>query len=238
MSVNLPNIALICFLVFSLAGCSKTKLHLVNEGYSIQQVDKLTNELTHQGIEVTVSTLPIPSEFPNNSLAMNPGFSDLSFISVIQNILTEQGYSRAAELRFTQGKHFYNLGHVGLYLRNPLDSTSKMPAYLRTQYCKSADSTIMFTSNGKFILEFDGKTYDAPLQEIRGNYIFDGNTLTLQPYFKEGSQQNKLAMQHFSFYREQRATPFGDKPADVFKPHHKSHSVKQLNCDFLIIYMD
>jgi hypothetical protein len=202
----------------------------VNQGYNDTKINQLTSELANKGIDVIISNLTIPNSFPESALALNPNFRDLSFINTIQKTLTKQDFPIAKELRFAQGKHFYNTGHVGLYLRNILDTKSKMPPYLRTQYCKNADSTIMFKANGEFILEYESKNYDEQLKQVHGLYTFDGKNLNVHP--------NSLKEQHFILYKEQRATPFGDKPSDVFKPQNKSHNFKQLKCDFLIIYMD
>jgi hypothetical protein len=213
-----------------LSGCTNTKLHIVNQGYSDTKINQLTLALANEGVDVIISNLTIPTSFPDSALALNPNFRDLSFINAIQHTLTKQGFPTATELRFAQGKHFYSTSHLGLYLRNKLDRSSRMPPYLRTQYCKNADSTIMFKPNGEFTLEYESNNYDEQLKQVKGRYTFVGKKLTLRPH--------RLKAQHFTLYKETRPTPFGDKPADVFKPKNKSHKVKQLKCDFLIIYMD
>ena len=228
----------ISLFVLSLSGCSTTKLHLVSQGYSAQQVNQLKNELTNQGINVSISSITMPNEFPNSAIAMSPSYDDLTFIEKVQKVLRKQGFEEAVELKFAQGKHLYNINHLGLYLRNPLNNTHQMPPYLRTQYCKNADSTLMFTPNGKFVLEYDGATYEEPLQKVYGDYIFDGRTLRLVSLEHSNNNQHNIQSQQFTLRKESRSTPSGDKPADVFKPENKNHSLKQLNCDFLIIYMN
>lgn len=217
-------------LAFFLTGCAKTQLHLINQGYTNEQLDKLTATLKSQGVNVTMSQVPIPSEFPDSALALNPSFSNIEFINTIQQSLAAHNFSTATLLRFVQGQHFYNTDHAGLYLRNPNNTEILMPPYLRTQFCQDADATIMFKKNGEFIVEYEGSSDENELNKIKGRYDFDGKNLSVKP-------ENFIA-QHFVLFKETRSTPFGDKSADVFKAQNKSHSLQPLKCDFLIIYMN
>ncbi len=242
MTLNVIKLCCYFLLFFYLSGCTKTKLHLVNQGYSDKQMNELATALKNQGIDVTLSTISMPKEFPSSAIALNPNFRDSSFLDKIQTILIAQDFEQATELRFAQGNHFYGPNHVGLYLRNELNSNSKMPPYLRTQYCKNADSTMMFKANGEFILEYEAKNYDDKLQQVHGKYSFNGRKLTLSLHSSSNSSRNEAKEHTFILHQETRPTPFGDKPADVFKPQNniteKSHTLKQLTCDFLIIYMN
>jgi len=105
-----------------------------------------------------------------------------------------------------------------------------MPAYLRTQYCKFADATIMFKNNGRFVLEFEKGKYEDGLAVVQGSYIFDGRRLSI-------TTDNEQS-QFFLLHQEMKQTHLGQRQADVFKPSTENKNLQPLNCEFLIIYME
>lgn len=216
-------------LVVLLSACSSKQVHIYNQGYSERQIDFLKTQIEAQGYKVQLPQVAIPREFPQTSLAMNPGFNDTSFYQFLNQLLLVQGYGQASEYRFAQGLHFYSKNEIGLYLKNPDYVVVDMPPYLRTQYCKSSiGATIQFTPQGKFHLEYEVAKVEE-LQVESGQYLFDGKTLDLY--------SDTLGQISYRLAKEERETPYGLRPADVFKPVKSNHALGSLNCEFLIIYI-
>ncbi len=216
-----------------LSGCTTT-LHLTTSGYSeTQQAElaaSLKSALKAHDVNVVHTRVLVPKQFDDASVALNPGFDGASLIQDLDLWLQRQGHKASTEYRFAEGNHFYRQGHVGLYLRNP-DASSHyaMPEYLRTQYCKAADGTLAFMPNKQLVLEYEmnGDSDDTLLRE-EGTWQLNGTVLTLT-----------LKRQDYAFTltKEKRSTPYGMKPADVFKPRSDHSDKPVLGCDFLIIYI-
>lgn len=219
-----------------LSGCSHTKIHLVHQQLSKAKISSLVNAFEQENINVVVSTAVVPSEFPDVSLAMNPGYSDFALIEKIKQTLAIHSLSVVQEFRFAQGQHFYNGNNIGVYLKD--SSNRVMPSYLRTQYCKYADATIQFSSNNTFTVEYEANSLDKvekmedaeqQLSTILGHYDFDGKKLSL--FLENGTTQR------FTYAKEEKETHLGPRQADTFKPL-QLHQQSVLNCEFLIIYMN
>jgi hypothetical protein len=213
-----------------LASCSKTHLHIVNQGYSNEQINVLTKRLSKLDVKVVQSNISIPKAFPTSTITTNPNFTDIELLKRIESIVFASGIDNPAHLTFAQGKHFYSINHLGLYLRNEKNIKPVMPAYLRTQFCEFSDATIMFSSDGKFILEYENSAYEDELAVANGRYTFDGINLQL-------AIKDEIA-QSYVLKREMKNTHLGKRPADIYKPQRLFPDLKALNCEFLIIFMD
>lgn len=213
-----------------LSACSQTYVHVINQGFSDEKLVSITKQLNNLDLVVIRENITIPSEFPAATIATHPNFSNLELFHQIESIVVDQGISKLQHLTFAQGRHFYNEQHIGLYLRNEDDKSHVMPAYLRTQYCKFADATIMFKNNGRFVLEFEKGKYEDGLAVVQGSYIFDGRRLSI-------TTDNEQS-QFFLLHQEMKQTHLGQRQADVFKPSTENKNLQPLNCEFLIIYME
>jgi len=217
-------------LLLIICGCSTKTIHLYNQGYSEDEISHLKDSLVQQGYTVERPDVRVPNEFPNVVIALNPAFSDQDFYRYINQQLIDKGFGTATEFRFAQGQHFYSKNDVGIYLKNPNQLEQPMPPYLRTQYCKtSSGATILFNDNNKFVLEYENNHYDEVLIKLNGEYSFDGTMLTLFPA--------DMAKHAYRLHKEVRETPYGDRPADVFKPIANNSPLGEFNCEFLIIYI-
>ena len=213
-----------------LMACSQTQLHIVNQGYSEERINSLISKLKKLDVSVVKSNVTIPNNFPNSTVATNPSFTDINLLNSIESLFLASGIESPSHLTFAQGKHFYNVNHLGVYLRNESNVVPTMPPYLRTQYCEFTDATIMFSRDGRFVLEFEKATYDEELAIVKGNYAFDSVSLQL-------ITDHKIS-QSYSLKREMKQTQLGERPADVFKPDAINSALPALNCEFLIIYME
>ncbi|XQW83714.1 hypothetical protein ACOYR1_11230 [Thalassotalea piscium] len=220
-----------------LCACSSTKVKLISQGYSTDVIENLVSTLRQAGIETDISTVAIPKTFSDVTLAMNPSYRDLNQLDEIKVILAQQGFSVPQEFRFAQGKHFYTGNNIGLYLKNTNSVTHQPPSYLRTQYCPSADGTIQFLSDRKFVVEYENqgedhlqRTGDESFHYIHGDYTFDGKELTLV--------LTDHSSHHYSFLQQNENTHLGPRPADILIPLDEHEKFSVLNCRFLIIYMD
>lgn len=218
------------FMVGLLSSCSQTYIHIVNQGYPENKVTTITQRLIELDVNVQRSDIVIPAEFPSTVIATHPNFSQIELFNAIESILKSENLSKPQHLAFAQGRHFYNERHIGIYLRNEESQKAIMPAYLRTQYCSFADATIMFKNNGRFLLEFEKGKYDEGLEVVNGDYIFDGQRLSVTT--------DSEVSQVYLFHQEMKPTHLGLRSADVFKPVNEDNNLKPLNCEFLIIYMD
>jgi hypothetical protein len=216
--------------ILFLSGCSQTYLHIVNQGYSEQKINALKVKLNKYPIKVFDSSIPIPKAFPASTIATNPNFSDLKLLNSIESELLSLNTNNLTHLTFAQGKHFYSVNHIGLYLRNDDNIKPVMPAYLRTQYCRYADATIMFKGDGRFAVEFEKDAYEDELVIVNGAYTFDGTNLQMIT--------DDNVTQSYIFSKEMKETQFGERPADVYKPKSTLSAIEALNCEFLIIYME
>jgi hypothetical protein len=213
-----------------LTGCSQTRLHIVNQGYSTEYISVLAEKLSKLDVVIVESRVSIPDTFSDSTVATNPYFINIELLESIEAILQLSDIDSPEYLTFAQGKHFYSRNHVGLYLRNKNNIKPIMPAYLRTQYCEFADATIMFSNDGRFALEFERSAYEEKLVVIKGNYSFDNKYLQLVT--EHGVSQSYI------LNKEIKHTQLGERPADVFKPKSMHSGLELLNCEFLIIYME
>ena len=213
-----------------ISGCSKTYIHVAHQGYSNEEITELKDKLAKLPVTVVVSNILVPKNFSGSTIATNPNFTDSELLHRIQELLILSGFEQAKHLSFGQGKHFYSENNIGLYLQSFDNIKPKMPMYLRTQYCKYADATIMFSTNNTFVLEFEKDQFEDGFEFINGQYKFDGKTLQLL--------SNNGIAQSFVHHKEIKQTHIGDRPADVYKPKSNKSELLPLNCEFLIIYMD
>ena len=216
--------------IIYLSGCSQTRVHVVTYGFDAQQRQNILKQFELKGLDAKLSDATVPLEFPAVSLAMNPNYHDYKTIALIDEILHTLNLTREQEYRFAQGQHFYSEDNLGLYLKNPQYKSEPMPAFLRTQYCKTVDATVQFQSDGQFVIEYERKNDESDeLQYQHGQYQFNGSVLELLP--------NNLPKIHYQLNKEQRETYAGLKDADVFYPKSSLNHWPLAECELLIIYM-
>jgi hypothetical protein len=211
-------------------GCSQTRLHIINQGYSTKYIHALTEKLSKLDIIIVESSVPMPNTFSDSTITTNPYFMNIELLESIEAILQLSDVDSPEYLTFAQGKHFYSRNHIGLYLRDKNNIKPMMPAYLRTQYCELAEATIMFSNDGSFALEFEKSAYEDKLAVVKGIYSFDNKQLQLVT--------GHGVSQTYTLSKEMKQTQLGERPADVFKPEHTVSDLGALNCEFLIIYME
>ena len=228
------KVFLVGFLLL-LSGCASTQLHLVTQGYTIEQVENIKNELSpllvEYDLEIVISDILIPNHFPDASIALNPADEHRLLITKLDTWLEGAGHKVSQEFRFAEGNHYYNKGHLGFYLRKPgSEQQVQLPPYLRTQFCKLADGTLALNKNGKAILEYElNNDGSDDMTRETGKWSFIGDKLILN-----------IADEQYTFKRveETKETYIGPRPADVFKPIKQQEHPSIFNCEFLIIYMD
>ncbi len=222
---------LVALSLLALAACQSPKIHLVTQGYSEGEREKLKNEFSQLGMQVVYSDVTIPQTFPDSSVAINPKFNNLELIKDIDAILQSNGLQVSREFRFSDGNHVYTGENVGVYIRNPETANEYAPPpYLRTQFCKLADGTLALNKNNSAVLEFEFNNDDSD-QIITHHGVWKFNANQLSVSFDHFGQT-------FTLVKEMRETSYGDRPADVFKPKQKKESALGiLNCDFMIIYI-
>lgn len=224
------KINIIFILLSFISGCTSTYVHIINQGYSEKEVQAISQKLAALNIEVHRSDIAIPKHFPPTVITTNPSFSHLTLLHDIENVLADFNINRTEHYQLAQGRHFYNIGHIGLYLRNDNNKTPSMPPYLRTQLCKNADATLMFEQSGQYTLEYENlATNDEKIISLQGSYRYDGKQLSME---YEGQP-----IQRFAFEQQKKMTHIGERPADVYMPLVSS-TLSVLNCEFLIIYMN
>ncbi|WP_372770958.1 hypothetical protein [Pseudoalteromonas sp.] len=226
---------LVLLSLFLLTACANTQLHLVTKGYSKSEVAALKTSLSEQlegeKIDVVLSEIAIPKNFPNATLALNPNFNQPEIIARLDNWLVVNGHKTSQEFRFSEGNHYYSKSHLGLYLRKPgTERQVDLPPYLRTQYCDVADGTLALNKNGQAILEYEltGNGSDK-IDVLNGQWLFVSNQLSVD---------FKYLNQTFTLVKEEKQTHLGPRPADVFRPTKQLAKKHILNCEFLIIYMN
>ncbi|MFY8352225.1 hypothetical protein AAEU29_16915 [Pseudoalteromonas sp. SSM20] len=229
----MKQLVLLSFLL--LTACVNTQLHLVTKGYSKSEVatlkTSLSEHLENQKIDVVLSEIVIPANFPNATLALNPTYNQPEIIARLDNWLVANGHKTSQEFRFSEGNHYYSKAHLGLYLRKPgTERQVDLPPYLRTQYCDVADGTLALNKDGQAVLEYEliGDGGDK-IDTLSGQWFFADNHLTVD--FKNLRQTFKLA-------KEEKQTHLGPRPADVYNPTKQLAQKHILNCEFLIIYMN
>lgn len=221
------------FLVFCLLinGCT-TQVHLITQGYTSIQTANITDKINNSGFSVANSTINIPSHYPSSVLALNPAHTAHQDIPKLQQILNELGYNTAEVLRFGTNKHFYNNGHIGLYLRHPsINPNSLMPPYIESVQCSSGYATLGFNANQKMHLE-TGKNINGELELFiqHGQWSFNGTLLSIT-----------LPGQPLATFRKTdvtRDTALGFRPALLYAPQQNNHIISALNCNFEVIFMD
>jgi len=218
-------------LSFILSACS-TQVHLVTEGYPKKKVDSLKQQLIEKGYQVNIQNIAIPAEFPNSVIAINPSYQNFAAINELTLLLDSLAFATTVERRFGQGRHFYSVNNIGLYLRNPnIDPADAMPPYLRTQYCNKGDANLEFKKNGEFTLETEHYVNDDYVLDYKsGKWWLTNRVLTLK--LDNGTTAKFIKDQ------QQVETYQGMQPADVFLPKKQNAELKQLSCKFIIIYMD
>ncbi len=214
-----------------LTGCS-SQVHLITQGYDNEQTAEISAKISKAGFTVVQSSIGIPSHYPNSVIALNPAHSVEQDIPNLQQLVHELGFNSAEVLRFGSDKHFYNNGHIGLYLRHPsINPNSLMPPYIESIQCPTGYATLGFGGNQKMHLE-TGKNVNGELElsTVHGHWAFNGNLLTLSL-----PQLNKARFIQTEVNRE---THLGARPALLYTPQQANHSIAALNCSFEVILMN
>lgn len=213
-----------------LSACQQRQAILITQGVEPVKVKAIETALIQSGWQVSQSTIAIPAEFPNATIATNPAYRDTQAITEIENILKGQGFAEPTEYKFAEGKHFFSMNNIGIYLRNSEQALQPLPpSFIRTDQCAAGDATLNLEPQGQAVLEYEKPTNDNfELEQHTGTWAFDGVQLKIQL---------NHAQQAFQLTHEQRETWRGPSPADIYTPTQNS-DFKVLNCTFLLIYLE
>lgn len=221
-------IALIWLVVLS--GCA-TKVHLITQGYQEDDIARISHQLRAKGFNVERSTSSIPNSYPNSVIAMHPAHKPTLDMTTLQSFLIENTFDAAAELRFGQNRHYYNQGHVGLYLRHPdVNPNAVMPYYVESVGCKTGYATLAFQPDKTMLLETEIRIGNKlELHTEHGRWLFDGSLLTIT------LNNNQLAK--FSQRKIIRDTALGPKLALLYSPTTNNHQNDALKCHFEVVFI-
>ncbi len=213
-----------------LSGCQQRQAILIVQGVEPIKVKTIETALIQSGWRVSQSPIAIPAEFPDAVLATNPAYRDTQAISDIKNILKGQGFTEPTEYKFAEGKHFFSMNNIGIYLRNSEQALQPLqPDFIRTDHCAAGDATLNLSPQGQAVLEYERPINDNfELEQHTGTWQFDGAQLSVTL---------NRAQQVFKLTHEQRPIWRGLSPADIYTPIQDSN-FKVLNCTFLLIYLE
>jgi len=221
----------VLFFVMLLSGCANT-VHLISQGYDHAQLSYISEQIQELGFSVEYSNVDVPAHYSSTTLALNPAHSSSDDIPKLQQMLHELGMTPAQELRFGANKHFFNNGHIGLYLRHPdISPSAIMPPYLESVNCPTGYATLAFAAKQRLYLE-TGVNVDGELQLITtpGHWFFNGATLSIT------LNQHPPAL--FSKSEVSRETALGQRPALLFTPTTLTHQAPALRCQFEVVFMN
>lgn len=212
-----------CF--WLLNGCAQQHAFISSNGIESAKLDALSQQLEAQGWKVTLTQLEIPREFPDTSIAINPAQQNQYAIEQLIALMQELRFGEPHIFKFAEGKHFYSINNIGLYIRGS-QPVSMPPSWLRSDNCEEGDALLSLKSAGSVTLEYD--PFDADLEQLnsyQGRWQFDGETLNVHIMEHQQDYIRKEIM---------RKTWRGYSPAQLFTPL-KEVEFAPLNCHFIII---
>jgi hypothetical protein len=217
--------------LITLSGCA-TKVHLITQGYQKDDIAKISQQLREKGFDVERSTSLMPNSYPSSVIAMHPAHQSALDMTTLQSFLTDNAFEVATELRFGQNSHYYNQGHVGLYLRHPnVNLNAVMPYYVESVGCKTGYATLAFQPDKTMLLETEVRINNKlELHTEYGRWLFDGSLLTIT--------LNNNQMAQFSQRKISRETALGSKPALLYSPTTNNHQNDALKCHFEVVFIN
>lgn len=230
MAISLFRQGLLLLSLIILSACQQRQAILITQGVEPVKIKAIETALIQSGWQVSQSPIAIPTEFPDTVIATNPAFRDTQAIADIENILKGQGFTKPATYKFAEGKHFFSMDNVGIYLRNSEQTSRPLPpSFIRTDHCAAGDATLNLTPQGQAVLEYEKPVNgNFELEQHTGTWDFDG--VQLKVHLNHTQQE-------FLLTHEQRNTWRGPSPADIYTPIQDSN-FKVLNCTFLLIYLE
>ena len=214
--------------VLLLIGCAQQHAFISANGVKPSKINALSQQLEAQGWQVTLTQLEIPAEFSDTSIAMNPAQQNQDAIEQLITLLQQLGFNQPQTYKFAEGKHFYSIDNIGLYIRGS-QSTATPPNWLRSDNCTGGDTLLALNPGGNVTLEHE--VLDTELEQLdsyQGQWQFDGETLVIHIMDHQ---------QHYLRTEITRQTWRGDSPAQLFTPL-KEVEFAPLNCSFIIIEME
>ncbi|MGR3969720.1 hypothetical protein [Shewanella sp. 1180_01] len=230
MTVALCRKSLLLVSLLILSACQQRQAILITQGIEPVKVKAIETALIQSGWQVNQSTIAIPAEFPNTAITTNPAYRDSQAITEIEDLLKGQGFAEPTEYKFAEGKHFFSINNIGIYLRNSEQVLQPLPPdFIRTDHCTAGDATLNLSPQGQAVLEYERPINDNfELEQHTGTWQFDGAQLSVTL---------NRAQQVFKLTHEQRPIWRGLSPADIYTPIQDSN-FKVLNCTFLLIYLE
>lgn len=215
---------------FLLTACSSPTLYLTTEGYSEAQQAELLKQLESLQYPVETTRIQMPEAFPDTTISVNPGFSDIPLLERLQALLEEHTGNTVHSMRFGEGNHAYFGKNIGIYVRNPESRQQRFAnPFLRSAQCPQQDGLLKINNDGSFQLEF---VYYADeeqkLHYLNGLWRWHESTLSL--LFSDGSEQ------HLQHRRGEVSTYQGMRPTDIYTPQNE-HSEAIVNCAYQVIHM-
>lgn len=214
--------------VLLLIGCAQQHAFISANGVKPAKLNALGQQLEAQGWQVTLTQLEIPAEFSDTSITMTPAQQNQDAIELLITQLQQLGFNQPQIYKFAEGKHFYSIDNIGLYIRGS-QSTAMPPSWLRSDNCTAGDTLLALSSGGNVTLEHEA--LDTELEQLdsyKGQWLFDGETLTIHIMEHQQDYIRKEIM---------RKTWRGNSPAQLFTPQRISQFTP-LNCSFIIIEME
>lgn len=218
----------LCLLI---SGCT-TQVHLITQGFNEEQQADLERKIKLAGFKVKNASIAMPNHYPNTVIALNPAHSRTQDIPNLQQLVQQLQLDTAEILRFGANKHFYNNGHIGLYLRHPdTNLNTQMPPYIESANCASGYATLGFSANQTMHLETGIETNgEQALVTAHGHWSFDGSLLTIS--------LPKQPQATFKKSQKTQETYLGARPSYVYTPQQQDHKTVALNCHFEVIFMN
>jgi len=99
-----------------ISACSSTKVHLYTRYLSVQEAEKVTEDLEELGFEIVSNSLAFPDGIEQSTLLYSPFVEGENSIEVLLNSLEASGWTISSIQPLFAGNHYYTKNSVGLLL--------------------------------------------------------------------------------------------------------------------------
>ncbi len=107
------SVLLICMLI---SACSSTKVHLYTRYLSVQEADKVTEELEGVDFEIVSNSLAFPDGIEQSTLIYSPFVQGENTVNVLIDSLDKAGWVISSVKPIFSGNHYYTKNSIGLLL--------------------------------------------------------------------------------------------------------------------------
>ena len=226
---HLRNVLFVIAASILLSACSTPTVYLVTEGVSDAEQATLKTKLEQLNYRVERSNIAIPESFAHNTIAVNPGYQNVTKLEAIEQLLLTHTGNRANIQRFGEGNHLYFRNNIGVYVRNSENIQAFPNPFLRSAQCSEQDGVLNIKSNGRFHLEYVYYHDEAQiLHGLNGAWQWQNGVLHL--HFSDGT------VQRYQHLRSKVQTYQGANPSDQYIPQ-ETHASAIVNCSWQIVHM-